>query len=275
MRKHFRIGCTNTRTGRLQAEQVAHCIKPSGYSTEILPLYAAHELDHALLNQAVDIAVSSATALGSATPEELELIAFTKRKTVNDVVVSKANRSLNEHIRVAATSERRLAFTRHYYPNALATHDPDLEHLAYDAWVMGYEEAVEGGFEPDIIEQIETSYFTPAAGEGSCVVKCHKKLDYPYKEVLQLWVNHEETEDCIRAERIFLHSIPPAANLLPFSYAHFEGALITLKAGFISKDGKELFKAKKSAALGESRALGKRVALEVIRLISEQQLQVG
>jgi hydroxymethylbilane synthase len=277
MSKLFRIGCADTKTGCLQAEFVAEHIKPSGYGTQIIPLNFPEDLDSALLNNTVDITVSLATTLPLEIADEIELIAFTKRLPVNDVVVGKGkNRSLREdNIRVATTSERILAFVRHYYPKAIAEYTTQTEKDQYDVWVMDHTEALFTRNEQPILEQIETSYFTPSAGQGSCVVKCHKKLSYPMKEVLQLWVNHEETEDCIRAERIFLNSILRAEHYIPFSYAHFEGALITLKAGLISKDGKEILKAKKSAALGGSRDLGKKVALEVMRLVNEQQLLVS
>ena len=67
--------------------------------------------------------------------------------------------------------------------------------------------------------------------------------------------------------------MPENNEMLPFSYAFFEGAIITIKAGLISSDGKEIYKTKKSAALGEARELGKKVALELARLYSEQRVQ--
>jgi hydroxymethylbilane synthase len=50
-----------------------------------------------------------------------------------------------------------------------------------------------------------------------------------------------------------------------FGYAFYEGNFITLKAGIISLDGKQIVKVKKSAAITDGKELGKKVALEVLR----------
>lgn len=283
MNKLFRIGILDTQTGRWQAEQVAALIKPSGYGIEIFPSENSDELERALINGSIDIALNQASGIPLDLPEDLESIAFTERLPVNDVMVStdKETRITDDLVKVGVTSSLRFAFTKHYYPNALPVLEASpvacFEKLLkgiFDVLIISYDEAVVNDYDARITEQIETSYFVPVAGAGSIAVQCRKKLSFSQKETLQRWINHEETEDCIRAERTFLKNLPPFQTMLLFSYAHFEGPLITLKAGLISPDGKKLFKTKKSAVLGESRNLGKKVAAEVFRLITEQRLQV-
>jgi hydroxymethylbilane synthase len=121
------------------------------------------------------------------------------------------------------------------------------------------------GYDNLIVEKIETSYFVPAVGQGSIAVECHKKLSFPKKEIISRWVNHSETENCIRAERAFLRTLQGGCSIPAFGYAHYEGLMITLKGGIISLDGQRIVKAKHTASPEDVRELGEGVALEVLR----------
>ena len=281
MKKIFRIGFLQSKEASWQKEQITSLIVPSGYQIEEVSFKGSEHLNKSLLDGSIDLVIIQATKLALEFPEEFELIALTERLQVNDVVLGvNTTASLADYkIRVGVTSEIKLAFLKRYYTKAIATLEDNAETCiekinkgSLDLAILAYEEALPFGFDKFIQERIETSYFVPSAGQGSLAVLCHKKLPFGHKEVLQRWVNHEETEDCFRSERSFLKTIDTSDNMLAFSYAHFEGALITLKAGLISSDGKSIFKIKKSAALGESRELGKKVALDVAHSIDESRV---
>ncbi len=78
-------------------------------------------------------------------------------------------------------------------------------------------------------------------------------------------VNHPETEDCIRAERAFLKTLQGGCSIPAFGYAHYEGALITLKGGIISLDGQRIVKAKRTGSPEDVKELGESVANEVLK----------
>jgi hydroxymethylbilane synthase len=82
--------------------------------------------------------------------------------------------------------------------------------------------------------------------------------------VIERWVNHPETEDCIRAERAFLKTLEGGCSIPSFAYAWLEGATLTLKAGIISLDGQQIIKLKQSAPVDEGKTLGKTLANEVL-----------
>lgn len=280
MTKHFRIGVTQTRTGAWHAEQVASALKPSNCSSECIQFENVDDLEKALVEGAIDLMVTHPNFVLNAA-DEVELIAITERQPVNDcTLISNSGITLTDsELKVATNSALRLAFLSHYYPHAIGTLASAEDCIATlktnhcDLAVMGFDEALPF-LNPEIVyEKIETSYFVPTLGQGALAIFCHKKLNFNDKEILQRWVNHEESEDCIRTEWMFHKTLPYTDGLLPFSYAHFEGPLITLKAGLISADGKEIFKSKKSAALGEAKELGKKVAFETARLLSEQRVQ--
>jgi hydroxymethylbilane synthase len=303
MNQTIRIGTRGSKLALWQANYVADLIRPSGFRTEIIPIETrgdkildvsiakigskgvfTEEIEEKLLEAKIDIAVHSAKDLSSYIPDELELIAFTERELVNDVVIS-TNKDFslkNENITIGTSSTRRVAFVKHFYPGAktvsvrgnLQTRLAKLEGGACDALILAYAGVHRMNFDHLITEKIETSYFVPPVGQGSIAIECHKKLSFEKKEIIRRWVNHSETEDCVRVERAFLKTLEGGCSIPSFGYAVLEGSTITLKAGIISLDGQEVIKIKKSASIEDGKELGKGVANEVLakggdRILSE------
>jgi hydroxymethylbilane synthase len=303
MDKIIRIGTRASKLAMWQAEHVAELIKPSGYRTEIFPMETkgdkiqnvsiakigskgvfTEEIEEKLLEGSIDIAVHSAKDLASEIHDDLELIAFTEREVVNDVLLSfkkGLNLATSGPIRVGTSSTRRVAFLKHFYPHTeaisirgnLQTRISKLEAGECDALLLAYAGVHRMGFDDLIVEKIETSYFVPPVGQGSIAVECHKKLSFQKKEIIERWVNHPATEDCIRAERAFLKTLKGGCSIPTFGYAHYEEDLITLKAGIISLNGKEVVKIKKTGSPDDFRELGEAVGEEVLRSGGEQILR--
>lgn len=289
MNKIIRIGTKGTKLGLWQAEYVANLIKPSGYTTEIISFEEEPKgdpkknLEIKLLDGSIDIVVHHGKDVPSDLHEELELVAFTERELPNDAVIShhKDLDLKSDTLKIGASSIRRIAFIKHFYPFAKPVFAPgdlpaQIQHMKegeYDALLLAYSDVHNLGYDSLIVEKIETSYFVPAVGQGSIVVECHKKLSFDKKEVIQRWVNHEETEDCIRTERSFSKTLNRGYNIPVFGYAQYEGNLITLKAGIISLDGRKVVKTKRSSTVAESKELGKKVAMEVLQNGGDKILQ--
>jgi hydroxymethylbilane synthase len=293
MNKIIRIGTRGSKLALWQAHHVAELIKPSGYQTEIVTIDTrgdkildvsiakigskgvfTEEIEEKLLDGSIDIAVHSAKDLSSTLNDELELIAFTERELVNDVVVTlKKDFSLkNEGIKVGTSSTRRVAFLKHFYPQAAAvsirgnlqTRIEKLRNGACDALILAYAGMHRMGYDDLVADKIETSYFVPPVGQGSIAIECHKKLAFDKKEIIERWVNHPQTELCIRTERSFLKTLEGGCSIPSFGYAWLEGTSVTLKAGLISLDGKQIIKIKRSAPTDEGKELGKGIANEVL-----------
>lgn len=293
MNKVFRIGTRGSKLALWQAEHVANLIKLSGYETEIVPIETkgdkmlnvsiakigskgvfTAEIEEKLLDGSIDIAVHSAKDLASEINDALELVAFTERELANDVLIStdKGLSLKSENIKVGTSSTRRVAFLKHFCPaispvnirGNLQTRLGKLHAGDCDALLLAYAGVHRMGYEGLIVEKIETSYFVPPVGQGSIAIETHKKLSFSKKEILTRWVNHPETEACIRAERSFLKTMHGGCSVPVFGYAHREGALITLKGGVISLDGQKVIKAKQSGPIEDVKELGEAVAKEVL-----------
>lgn len=303
MNKTIRIGTRNSKLALWQAEHVAELIKPSGYRTELVPVETkgdkildvtiakigskgvfTEEIEALLLDGSIDIAVHSAKDLSSELPDDLQIIAFTERELPNDVIISlNKNFSLKEGSPVIGTSStRRVAFLKHFYPQAeavairgnLQTRIRKMTDGDCDALMLAYAGVHRMGYSDMIVEKIETSYFVPPVGQGSIAIECHRRLSFDKKEIIRRWANDPRTESCIRAERAFLKTLQGGCSIPAFGYAHFEGELITLKAGIISLDGQRVVKVKKSAPAGEVKELGKAVAREVLESGGREILEV-
>jgi len=301
MDKTIRIGTRGSKLALWQAEYIAGLIKPSGFRTEIIPIDTkgdhildvaiskigskgvfTEEIEAKLLDGSIDIAVHSAKDLASELPEELELIAFSEREAVNDVVVSHKKINITtDKLKIGTSATRRVAFLKHFYPNVeaipvrgnLVTRVAKLRAGECDALLLAYAGIHRLGIEDLFIEKIETSYFVPAVGQGSIAIECHKKLPFAKKEVLERWVNHPQTENCIRAERAFLKTLHGGCSIPAFGYAHYEGDMISLKAGLISLDGQRVIKVKRSSPAEDVKELGEAVAREVLINGGEQILK--
>jgi hydroxymethylbilane synthase len=293
MNKTIRIGTRGSQLALWQANHIAELIKPSGFLTEIIPIETrgdkildvsiakigskgvfTEEIEEKLLDGSIDIAVHSAKDLSSTLADELELIAFTEREIPNDVVLSFDKKfSLKKNGALIGTSStRRVAFIKHYYPHAattsirgnLQTRVAKLKNGECDALILAYAGVHRMGFDDLIVERIETSYFVPPVGQGSVAIECHKKLSFEKKQIIDHWVNHTPTEDCIRTERAFLKTLEGGCSIPSFGYAWLEGNIVTLKAGIISLDGQQVVKVKRSAPVEEGKELGKSVANEIL-----------
>lgn len=299
--KTIRIGTRGSKLALWQAEYVASLIKPSGYTTEIIPIETrgdkildvsiakigskgvfTEEIEAKLLDGTIDIAVHSAKDLSSDIPEELELVAFTERELVNDVVIS--DRKINitsDKLKIGTSSTRRVAFLKHFYPNAeavsirgnLQTRIAKMQAGECDALLLAYAGVHRMGYDNMIVDKIETSYFVPAVGQGTIAIECHKKLDFKKKEIIANWVNHPATEVCLHAERSFLKTLHGGCSIPAFGYAHIDGDSISLKAGIISLDGQRVIKVKRSSSFENVKELGEMVANEVLNIGGEQILK--
>jgi hydroxymethylbilane synthase len=299
----MRIGTRASKLALWQAEHVAELIRASGCRTEIVPMDTkgdkildvsiakigskgvfTEEIEEKLLDGSIDIAVHSAKDLASDLHEDLELLAFTEREEVNDVLVSydrNIELASGKPLRIGTSSTRRVAFLKHFYPNAqavsirgnLQTRLAKLKAGECDALLLAYAGVHRMGYDELIVEKIATSYFVPAVGQGSIAIECHKKLGFEKKDIIAQWVNHIATEDCIRAERAFLKTLHGGCSIPAFGYAHMEENLIILKGGIISLDGSQVVKVKKTGSPDDFRELGEAVGEEVLRTGGREILQ--
>jgi hydroxymethylbilane synthase len=300
----IKLGTRGSKLALWQAEYIKETLENGGLQVEIVIINTkgdkildrslakigskgvfTEELEEQLRSGEIDIAQHSAKDLQSELAEDLELIAFTEREKVNDVLVS-FDKSLTlesgKIFVVGTSSTRRVAMLKHYYPHIqtvdmrgnLQTRLAKLESGVCDALLLAYAGVHRMGYEEHIAELISTEKFTPAVGQGSVAIECAKSLDPIKKAKIRKLCNHTETEQQLLAERAFLRrlqggcSIPVFANA---SQVEATPSFLLLTGGIISLDGSEMLKETVSGENPEE--LGLALAEKILSLGGDRILQ--
>jgi hydroxymethylbilane synthase len=209
------------------------------------------ELEQKLFSKEIDIAVHSAKDLPSTLPHGLEIIAFSERELVNDVLVSfKPQLKITDaNITIGTSSTRRVAMLKHYYPHAkvvdmrgnLQTRFEKLKNGACDAMILAYAGVHRMNYDDFIIAHLDKELFTPPTGQGSVAIESSTELEKEKKDIIRKAINHIPTELCLLAERSFLKTINGGCSIPTFAHATWiNNSEINLKAGIISLDGSEM-----------------------------------
>lgn len=269
---HIKIGTRGSRLALWQAYYVEKLLQEGGLSTEIVIIETkgdqildrslskigskgvfTQELEDQLRDGRIDIAVHSAKDLQSELDEDLELIAFTERERVNDVLVSH-NTTLSlasgESFVVGTSSTRRVAMLKHFYPHIktvdmrgnLQTRLRKLEEGQCDAILLAYAGVHRMEYDSLISEHLQLDEFTPAVGQGSVAIECSSAIAPEKKEKLRTLLNHPTTEACLLAERAFLRRLQGGCSVPVFGLATHQTEGLSITGGVVSLDGQTLLK---------------------------------
>jgi hydroxymethylbilane synthase len=233
------------------------------------------ELEDQLRQSTIDIAVHSAKDLPSSLPNDLNIIAFTEREKVNDVLLSlKKNIELSDTSLIIGTSStRRIATLRHYFGNVktveirgnLQTRIRKMEEGQCDALLLAYAGVYRMGYSNMIVKELSTEHFTPAVGQGSIAIEASTNLDSDLVEKIRAALNHVTTENLLLAERAYLKELEGGCSIPAFALAEMKDDQIFLKAGIFSLDGSKLIKKEVTIKAENAVAGGKALAEQVLQ----------
>ncbi|MFT4032791.1 MAG: hydroxymethylbilane synthase [Siphonobacter sp.] len=285
-----KIGSRGSKLALWQAEYVAECLRAGGLEAEIVIIETkgdkildrslakigskgvfTEELEEKLRSGEIDIAQHSAKDLQSSLADDLEVIAFMARESVNDVLVSlnpELSLESGEPFVVGTSSTRRVATLKRYYPHIqivdmrgnLQTRLEKLRNGACDALLLAYAGVHRMGYEEYIAEHLTTEVFTPAVGQGSVAIECARSIDINKKTRIRELLNDPTTETCIRTERAFLAKLQGGCSVPVFGLAtQFQGR-VSLTAGIISLDGTKELRRHEIADADKAEDMAKRLA---------------
>lgn len=269
---HIKIGTRGSRLALWQAYYVQNLLENGGLTTEIVTIETkgdqildrslskigskgvfTQELEDQLRDGRIDIAVHSAKDLQSELDDDLELIAFTERERVNDVLVSH-NTSLSlgsgASFVVGTSSTRRVALLKHFYPHIktvdmrgnLQTRLRKLEEGQCDAILLAFAGVHRMEYDSLISEHLSLNEFTPAVGQGSVAIECSGEMEKEKREQVRALLNHPDTETCLLAERAFLRRLQGGCSVPVFGLASLENDTVSMTGGVVSLDGQQLLK---------------------------------
>lgn len=284
----IRIGTRNSPLALWQAREVARHLQNSNYKTEITPiissgdknldqpLYAmgitgvfTKDLDIALLNKEVDIAVHSLKDIPTQLPENLEIIAYLKRDFPQDVLVRNSkskDKPLNE-LKIATSSLRRRAFWLKEFPNAefvdirgnVQTRLQKLEDGLADATMFSLAGPQRLGLQ---LEYEELPFMLSAPSQGVVAVVGHK--DNAEINSILRELNEKETQKCVETEREFLKTMEGGCTAPIGAFAEIQNGKMRFVGRLCSLDGKNCIETDDIFEVDENKNHGEEIANQVL-----------
>lgn len=241
------------------------------------------ELEQALVDKKVDLAVHSLKDMPTALPESLALGAILKREDPRDAVIGNASfsslASLPAGARVGTGSLRRQAQLRRHYPHLaclpirgnLDTRLAKLRRGEYDAIVLALAGIRRMGWAELAGEILSPAVCLPAAGQGAIALEI-RALDELTARLLAP-LNCADTQAAVRAERAFLGELEGGCHIPVAALAETRGALLFLGGMVSSLDGREEYREELQGSREDPAALGRALAKKMLHLGCGQVLR--
>ena len=296
------IGTRGSKLALWQAHYVADRLHQHGVTTEIRIIRTkgdkrqevsiaeigtrgvfTEEIEEQLQQRTIDIAVHSAKDLQSELANAFEIIAFTERERMYDVLVS--HRSLSpltpdSSWTIGTSSARRRALLSHYYPGLktvemrgnLQTRIAKMEAGQCDALMLAYAGVHRMNYEAMIVHEFPLQRLIPAVGQGSVAVEALRDLDTEKKARVRHAINHEMTERHLLAERAYLKTLRGGCSIPVFALARQEDDEIYLQGGVVSLNGKQLVVDQANGPAETAVEIGEQLAQKILARGGEQIL---
>ncbi|MEB3100398.1 hydroxymethylbilane synthase [Ferviditalea candida] len=191
------------------------------------------EIEQALLEGNIDMAVHSMKDMPAELPEGLVIGAIPKRVDPRDCMISaKAGsiRELPEGAIVGTSSLRRASQLKAFRPDLrpesirgnIDTRLRKLEEGQFDAIILAAAGLHRIGWEDRITEYLSPEICLPAVGQGALAIEC--RADDRDMLALLALLNHPETERVVKAERGFLNRLNGGCQVPIGAYGEISGA---------------------------------------------------
>ena len=291
-KKNIVIGSRESKLAVIQSEQVLNYINENSDNTEATLLTMkttgdkildktldkiggkglfVKELEKALFDKRSDISVHSLKDMSMEVPEELPLIAYSKREDPRDVLVLPTGAdNIDFSNPVGCSSFRRMLQLKELYPEIefksvrgnVITRLEKLDSGQYSALVLAAAGLKRLGLEGRISRYFEPEEMLPAAGQGILAVQGRKDEDYSYLN----GYNNKESEYSAIAERSFVRFLNGGCSSPVAAFAVIEDDNMTLTGLYYDPDTGEYLK---GSIKGEKKD-GENLGIELARRLRKE-----
>ncbi len=231
------------------------------------------EIENALIDGSVDLAVHSLKDLPTTLPEGLKLGAVLERGEFRDALVSKGGKKLSELGAgdVVATSSLRRQAGLMKMNNQIIIKDirgnvnsrlQKMEDGYCDAMIMAAAGLQRLGLEKYITEIIDPEIIVPAVSQGAIAIEI--RMNDPEVEILMEKINHPETWNAITAERAFLAHLQGGCQVPLGCFSKVENGILTMKGFVASVDGSQFINETISGEISKGTELGVEMAEKML-----------
>lgn len=223
------------------------------------------ELDLALRENRVDFTVHSLKDMPMETPEDLPLVAFSKRADPRDVLVlPEGVQEMDRAKPIGCSSRRRQLQLKKLYPDFevqpvrgnVQTRLRKLDEGQYCALVLAAAGLQRLGLEGRIHRFFSTEEILPAAGQAILAVQARKGTD---TSVL-LGFHDEDAACCALAERAFVRALDGGCTSPVAAFAETEGETLRVTGLYVSPDEKIMRRGSLQGPRENAEALGEALA---------------
>jgi hydroxymethylbilane synthase len=292
--RRIRIGTRGSRLALLQAHAVrttleevlpgrpieVEVIETEGDRVQDRPLDAmggsgvfVKEIESALLEGRIDVAVHSMKDLTSTLPEGLAIAATTERGDPRDVLVSRAATSvasLPEGATVATGSLRRRSELLSLRPDLhvvdlrgnVPTRLEKFDRSSWEAIVLAGAGLLRLGLERRIRAYIPVDAMIPAVGQGALAVEIREDDAELRRELLVL--NHPETARAVAAERAFLARLEGGCRTPIGGHGETRDGELVLRGYVGSVDGRRSLRRELRGSVDAPEELGVELAASML-----------
>ncbi len=242
------------------------------------------EIDEALLDGRIELAVHSLKDLPAERPAGLVLAAFPERDDPRDVLVSRAGRGLEalpRGARVGTASLRRRVQLQALRPDLAVelirgnvdTRLRKLDEGLYDAVVLAAAGLDRLGVARSTVEVLDAARMLPAVGQGTLAVEA--RADDAATRRLVGVLDHADTRVAAEAERGFLAAIGGSCTTPLAAYARPEQGVFRLDALVATPDGARILRDGADGDPRDAAALGRRVAERMLAAGAGEIVRAG
>lgn len=294
----IRIGTRNSPLAMWQAKEVEQKLQNLGYETSLVPVLSSgdknlnqplyslgitgvftKDLDIALLNNEIDIAVHSLKDVPTLLPKNIEISAVLERDFPQDVLVRKSsskNKDLAE-LKIATSSLRRRAFWLEQFPETeffdirgnVQTRLKKLEEGDFDATLF----SLAGIKRMEMELDFEFLGFMISAPSQGVVAIASRIDDVETRKILQK-INHKETQICVEIERNFLRTLEGGCTAPIGAIAKFEDNKIYFKGKLNSLDGAKTLNLVEEFEYNHSENFGEKFAKIILEKGGKEMMEV-
>lgn len=240
------------------------------------------EIEEALLQKKIDLAVHSMKDVPTDLPEGLHLSAITKREDPRDVLISKNGiflKNLPHGAKIGTSSLRRQAQLLHFRGDFeiiplrgnLDTRLKKLETANLEGIILAYAGVNRLGFKNRITEIISTEISLPAIGQGALGIET--RIDDKEVEGKTRFLNDFSSAITISAERAFLRKLGGGCQIPIAAYAQIYGTVLQIEGMVGTMDGKKLLRHRLKGSIERGEWLGIELAEILLRKGAKEILE--
>ena len=232
------------------------------------------ELDEALLENRIDLAVHSLKDIPTQIPSGLRLTAVTKRLDPRDVLVPRGEKlaEMAPGSKIGTGSLRRTIQLTAYRPDLevctirgnVDTRLRRVEEGEFTGLILAAAGLKRLGWAEKISEYLPLEHFLPAAGQGALAIE----LRSDDKEVMEIVsaLNHLPTWQSITAERAFLYSLGGGCRAPIAALGRVNGTTLNLEGMVADGSGGKIIHTSIEGSVTSPEEVGVRLARNVLKM---------